>query len=101
MKEIKVPAKTTKVPGKISKHKVLVYALSTCVWCKKTKQLLNDKSVEYEYVDIDQCNEKEKEEIKKDILKRGGYIGFPCVIVDDKTVINGFREDKIKEALEI
>jgi glutaredoxin-like protein NrdH len=26
---------------------IKVYALSTCPWCKKTKQLLNDFGVEY------------------------------------------------------
>jgi glutaredoxin len=99
MKEARVTAKTTRVAGKNNKHKVLIYALSTCIWCKKTKQLMNDNSVEYEYIDIDLCTEKEKAEIRKDIVKRGGTIGFPCTIIDDKTVINGFREDQIKEAL--
>jgi glutaredoxin-like protein NrdH len=93
--------KTTKVPGKNKKHKVLVYALSTCVWCKKTKQLLKDNNIEYEYADIDLCSPKEQEEIRSNIRKHGGNIGFPSVIVDDKTLITGFREDKIKEALEI
>jgi glutaredoxin len=99
MKETKITAKTTKVPGKNNKHKVLIYALSTCIWCKRTKQLMNDNGIEYEYIDIDTCTEKQKEEIRKDIVKRGGYIGFPCTIIDDKTVVNGFREDQIKEAL--
>ena len=39
--------------------RLLVYALSTCVWCKLTKQFLNDNNVEYEYVDVD-------------LLERGG-----------------------------
>jgi glutaredoxin-like protein NrdH len=93
--------KTTRVPGKNKKHKVLIYALSTCAWCKKTKQLMNDNNIEYEYIDIDLCNSKEQEEIKKDITKRGGSIGFPCIIIDNKKLITGFREDKIREALEL
>jgi glutaredoxin len=90
---------TKKITGKNKNHKVLVYALSTCVWCKKTKQLLKDSGIEYEYADIDLCSSSEQEEIRKDIAKHGGYISFPTVIVDDKTIITGFREDKIKEAL--
>ncbi|WXG44168.1 MAG: glutaredoxin family protein [Promethearchaeati archaeon SRVP18_Atabeyarchaeia-1] len=93
--------KTTKVPGKNNKHKVTVYALSTCVWCKKTKQLLKDRNIEFEYADIDLCDPKDQEEIRNDIRKRGGNIGFPTVIVDDKKIITGYREDKIKEALDI
>ena len=40
----------SKVSGKNNKHKVFLYALSTCVWCKMTKQYLNDNNIEYEYV---------------------------------------------------
>nr|MDO8135936.1 glutaredoxin family protein [Candidatus Njordarchaeum guaymaensis] len=101
MKTTKVAVKTTKVPGKNKKHKVLLYALSTCVWCKRTKQLLNDNGIEYDYVDVDLCSPKDQEEIKRDIVRRGGTIGFPCIIVDDKALILGFREDKLKEALEL
>jgi len=32
-------------------------------------------------------------------MKRGGRPSFPTIIVDDKVVITGFHEDKIKEAL--
>jgi glutaredoxin len=91
----------TKVAGKKKKHRVLIYALSTCVWCKRTKQLLKDNGVEFEYADIDLCSPKDQEEIRKDIVKHGGHISFPTIIIDDKTVITGFREEKIKEALEL
>jgi glutaredoxin len=92
---------TVKVSGKNTKHKVILYALSTCAWCKLTKKFLKDSDIEYEYVDIDLCEEEDKEKIKKDILKRGGSLSYPAIIVDDKVVINGFRKDKIQEALEI
>jgi glutaredoxin len=93
--------KTVKVAGKNSKHKVLLYALSTCAWCKLTKSFLKENDVEYDYVDVDLCSEEDKEKIKKDILKRGGSLSYPAIIIDDKILINGFRKDKLKEALEI
>ncbi len=49
-----------KVTGSNSKHKVFVYALSTCVWCKMTKQYLKDNNVAFEYVDVDLCAEDDK-----------------------------------------
>jgi glutaredoxin-like protein NrdH len=90
-----------KVPGKNKKHKVLLYALSTCAWCKMEKQFLKDSSVEYEYVDVDLCNEKDREKIRGDILKRGGELNYPTLILDDKKLITGFRKDKIQKAIEI
>jgi glutaredoxin len=90
-----------RVEGKNNRHKVFVYALSTCAWCKLTKQFLRENEIEYEYVDVDLCSEEDKEKIKKDILERGGSLSYPVIIVDDNILINGFRKDKIKEALEI
>ncbi|MDQ1279313.1 MAG: glutaredoxin-like protein NrdH [Thermoproteota archaeon] len=90
---------TIKVPGKDTRHKILIYALSMCVWCKSTKQFLKDLGVEYEYIDVDLCTDKERDVVRKDILKRGGELSFPVIIVDEKTVINGLVKDKIKEAL--
>jgi len=90
-----------KVPGKNNRHKVLLYALSTCAWCKLTKQFLRDNSIEYEYVDVDLCNEKDRERVKRDIRNRGGDLSYPTIIIDDKVLITGFRKDKIREALKI
>ncbi|MEM3697054.1 MAG: glutaredoxin family protein [Candidatus Bathyarchaeia archaeon] len=90
-----------KVPGKNKKHKVLVYALSTCAWCKLTKQFLKENEIEYEYVDVDLSNDEDREKIRKDILRRNGSLSYPAIIIDDKILINGFRKDKLKEILEI
>lgn len=91
----------SKVAGTNNKHKVLVYALSTCVWCKMTKQYLKDNNVEYEYVDVDLCSEEEKNEIRRHIQDKGAPLGYPTVIIDDQKVITGFRKDLLKEALEL
>ena len=90
-----------KIPGKNRKDKVFLYALSTCAWCKMTKQFLKDNDVEFEYVDVDKCEDEDLDKIKKEILGKGGSLSYPVIIVNDKTLINGFRKDKIKETLGI
>ncbi|RQW78074.1 MAG: glutaredoxin family protein, partial [Methanothrix sp.] len=37
------------VAGK-AKGTVTLYALSTCIWCKKTKELLSTLGIAYDYV---------------------------------------------------
>jgi glutaredoxin len=91
----------SKVPGKKKDHKVVVYALSTCVWCKMTKQFLEDNEVEYEYIFVDLCEEKEKEQVRQHIIDKGGSLSYPTVIIDDTTLITGFRKDKLKESLKL
>ena len=90
-----------KVAGKNSKHKVLIYALSTCAWCKMTKKFLKENGVEYEFVDVDLANDEDHEKIRRDLIERGNEPSYPTIIVDNKTVITGFRKDLIKEALNL
>jgi glutaredoxin-like protein NrdH len=92
---------TVKVKGKNAKHKVTLYALSTCGWCSSTKQFLKDKDVEYEYIDVDLCDKDDQERIRKDILSRGGPLRYPTMIIDDKILITGFLKDALEEALGI
>ena len=91
----------SKVSSQNNKHKVFVYALSTCVWCKLTKQYLSDNHIEYDSVNVDLSSEEDKQKIHKTIQDKGGSINYPTTIVDDKMVITGFRKDKLKEALEL
>ncbi|MDD1679584.1 MAG: glutaredoxin, partial [Methanomicrobiales archaeon] len=35
------------------KGKITLYALSTCGWCKKTKELLTDLEVDFSYIYVD------------------------------------------------
>jgi glutaredoxin-like protein NrdH len=89
----------SKVSGKKNDHKVTIYALSTCVWCKLTKQYLDENSVEYEFVYVDLLDDEDKDKVHETVLSKGGTLSYPTTIVDDKTVITGFRKDQLKEVL--
>ncbi len=90
---------TTKVPGENKKHRVLMYAISTCPWCKKAKKFLIDNNIEYEYIDIDLCDEEDQQKIRKDILMRGRQLIYPMIIIDEKIYSNP-HEDELMAALE-
>lgn len=92
---------TIKVHGKKNRNRVLLYAISACPWCNKEKQLLRDGNIEFEYVDVDLCNDEDYEMISEDIANRGARFSFPTIIIDEGTVITGFKENKIRESLEI
>ena len=91
--------KTTKVSGKNRRHQVLLYAISTCAWCKRTKKFFADNDIEFEYVDVDICDREDREMIRRDILDRGGRLSYPVIIIDNEILINGFHEDRMKEVL--
>ena len=88
-----------KVEGSKKDHHVLLYALSTCGWCKMTKAFLKDNNIEFEYIDVDKLDANDKETVNKDIKNRGGRLAFPTLIIDDKKLITGLKKDQISEAL--
>jgi glutaredoxin len=77
---------------------VKVFSLSTCSHCKSTKKLLSDCTVKYEFVDVDLLEGDERKAILEDVRKFNPKCSFPTVIIGE-TVIVGYKEDKIKEAL--
>jgi len=89
----------TKVDGAIKTHKVFLYTLSTCGWCKKTKELLKEKGVAFEYLEVDILKAEERKSAIEDLHKRNAPLGFPVVIIDDKQLISGYQPDKIMSAL--
>lgn len=93
--------KVQKVEGRNKKHRVLLYTLSTCAWCNRTKKFFKDNGIEYEYVDVDLCDEDDKRKVRNDIAKRGGNVLYPTIIIDDDILIAGFLEDRIKEVLRV
>ncbi len=86
------------VSGKNRGH-VLMYALSTCIWCKKTKRLLDSLGVDYNYIDVDLLDEKEKDDATKEIMQWNPSCTFPTIVIDKKKCIVGYKENEIKKAL--
>jgi glutaredoxin len=78
---------------------IRLYALSTCVWCKKTKKLLDELHVSYDYFYVDLLEGKEKEDIMKEVEKWNPRCSFPTLVINNKDVIVGFKEEEIHKKL--
>ncbi|MGA2226943.1 MAG: glutaredoxin family protein [Syntrophobacteraceae bacterium] len=79
---------------------VTLYALSTCGHCKSCKEFLNGCGVAYECIDVDQLEGEERKTILEKIKEINPSCSFPTIIIGDKIIV-GFREDKIKEYLNL
>ncbi len=88
------------IKGK-NKGEILLYALSTCGWCKKTKSFLNKLGVEYNYINVDELDGSEKNKIVEDVKKWNHQINYPTMVINNKICIVGFKEKEIKEALDL
>ena len=90
---------TEHVDGK-NKGKVMLYALSTCGWCAKTKDLLREMGVEFEYAFVDLLDGKEQDDAIMQVEKFNPAGSFPTLVINNKMAIIGFREKEIREALD-
>ena len=77
---------------------VMLYALSTCVWCKKTKSLLEQMNIDYFFVDMDLLEDPERSETKNELKRWNPDCTFPSLVIDQESCIVGFDEQKIRDA---
>jgi len=77
---------------------VMLYALSTCQWCNKTKELLKELGVDFDYQYVDLLDEKEQGDALTALEKFNPRGSFPTLVIDGKRCIVGFREGEIRGA---
>lgn len=88
-----------KVTGTRNKGDIKLYALSTCIWCKKAKKLIDDADVGYQYIYADKLDDKGKMKIIMEMNEHIDNVSFPLVVIDDDVVIEGYDEEELKEVL--
>lgn len=81
------------------KSDLVLYALSTCVWCKKTKAFLSDLRVGYDYVNVDELAGQEREQTIAELQRWNPKCSFPSLVINSDTCVVGYDEGKIREAL--
>ena len=84
------------VNGK-NKGKVMLYALTTCGWCSKTKELLRELGIEFDYTYVDLLEGKEQDDAMNIVERFNPSGSFPTLVINDKKSIVGFKEPEIRE----
>ena len=77
---------------------VKVYALSTCIHCKKAKEYLDQCGIKYNCVHVDQLTGDERKAVVEEVKKHNPSVSFPTILIDGDVII-GFNQEKIDEAL--
>lgn len=73
---------------------VKVYSTPSCPWCKKAKDYLITKGVQFTDIDVAVNRDKLQE-----MVQLTGQRGVPVIVVDGETIV-GFNQEKIDQALE-
>ncbi|HOE16758.1 MAG TPA: glutaredoxin family protein [Syntrophorhabdaceae bacterium] len=80
---------------------LMLYTLSTCIWCKRTKLFLQQQGIGYDYVDVDSLEGEERDKTLEEIRRWNPRCSFPSLVVNGKKCVVGFDENKIREAIGI
>lgn len=88
----------THVEGKDG-GKLVLYTLSTCVWCRMMKNFLAKMEVGYDYVDVDTLDGEERAKMIDELKYWNPKCSFPSLVIDGRNCVIGFNEDTVRKAL--
>lgn len=81
------------------KGQVILFALSTCGWCKKTRSLLEELGIAYDYIYVDLTENDKRIEALEELKRWNPSLSFPTLIINNERVIIGFDRTSIVGAL--
>ena len=73
---------------------IKVYSTPTCPWCKRAKEYLTQKGVEFKDIDV-----SEDEEAAHEMITKSRQMGVPVLDIKGKIIV-GFDINAINDALE-
>jgi glutaredoxin len=82
----------------MAEDEVYVYSLSTCPWCRKTKQWLADSKIPFETVDIDTLEADEQDAVADKAYELSGGRRLPVTVINGEVIV-GFSPKKFLEHL--
>jgi glutaredoxin-like protein NrdH len=82
------------MPGK----EIKLYALSTCVHCRRAKELLDEKGADYDSVYVDKLEGQEKKDVIEEVKRYNPKLSFPTLVIGESCIV-GYKRQEIEEAL--
>lgn len=83
----------------IDRGNIVMYGLSTCVWCKRTKKLLIDLGVDFDFIYVDKLDGQYENQAVEEVRRFNPSTSFPTTVINGDKAIVGFKEKEIREAL--
>ncbi len=74
---------------------VKMYSTTTCPWCKKAKQFLDNNGIEYLEFNI-----TENKAAREEMINTSHQMAVPTISIDGEFII-GYNEAALKEKLEL
>lgn len=80
--------------------KIILYSLSTCVFCQAIKKMFEDLGIPFQCIQADELSENDKKMAIKELRKVNPKCSFPTVVIDNEVIV-GYKVQEIKETIGI
>ena len=92
----------TEVEGPRNEKDLMLFAISTCGFCRKAKKFLKKNGLTHKYIDVDTLDPVDKSDIAHEFKSHfGERIMYPCLIVDGKEFLFSFIRVQWQEKLAV
>jgi len=71
--------------------KIKVYSTPTCPYCRKTREYLKEKNIEFQDIDVSESRENAK-------IEKSGQMGVPVIEINGKIIV-GFDKEVLEKEL--
>ncbi|MFY9115203.1 MAG: glutaredoxin family protein [Dethiobacteria bacterium] len=78
---------------------IKLYSLTTCFWCDKVKDLLEEKEVKFSLIEVDTLSGDEQAEALAEIDRLTGQRAFPITVIGDQAIL-GYDEKELLKGIE-
>lgn len=84
----------------MSQPTVMLYALSTCIHCRHTREFLEKNNIPFTYSYVDKLEGAEQKETMEKVRAVNPRLSFPTLVIGPAhKVIVGYNPEAITEAL--
>ena len=78
---------------------LMLYTLSSCPWCQKTKALLDELGLEYYYEDADLLVDSARHDVMASVEHWNPKRSFPTIVIGNSRCIIGYQENELRKLL--
>lgn len=74
-------------------HEVLIYGLTTCLWCVRTRAWFEAEGVPFHMVNVDALEGDERTAVMAEVQRLSGALRFPVTVIDGVVIVGFGPED--------
>ncbi len=76
--------------------KIKIYALSTCIWCKKTIEYFKKQGLPFEHIYVDLLKGGQDKLVFQELERLNPDKSFPTVLIGDRVIV-GYKTNEFDE----